>query len=49
MDVVNAGVERGHAFVVLADTILYPEGGASPPTVAGLRGSRWRMCAAWKG
>ncbi len=29
-DVVNAGVERGHAFVVLADTILYPEGGGQP-------------------
>jgi alanyl-tRNA synthetase len=29
-EVVNAGVERGQAFVVLADTILYPEGGGQP-------------------
>jgi alanyl-tRNA synthetase len=29
-DVLNAGVEGGRPFVVLADTILYPEGGGQP-------------------
>jgi alanyl-tRNA synthetase len=29
-DVVRAGAERGRPFVVLADTILYPEGGGQP-------------------
>jgi Ser-tRNA(Ala) deacylase AlaX len=29
-DVVRAGEERGRTFVVLADTILYPEGGGQP-------------------
>ncbi len=29
-DVVSAGEERGRPFVVLADTILYPEGGGQP-------------------
>jgi alanyl-tRNA synthetase len=30
-DVVRAGVEGGRPFVVLADTILFPEGGGQPP------------------
>ena len=29
-DVVRAGEERNRPFVVLADTILYPEGGGQP-------------------
>lgn len=29
-EVMGAGVERDHPFVVLADTILYPEGGGQP-------------------
>lgn len=29
-DVVRTGEEQGHPFVVLADTILYPEGGGQP-------------------
>lgn len=39
-DVVDAGVERGHAFVVLADTILYPEGGGQPADRGGIGGVR---------
>ena len=39
-EVVVAGVERGHAFVVLADTILYPEGGGQPADRGGIGGVR---------
>jgi len=38
-EVVAAGEDRGHLFVVLADTVFYPEGGGQPAdrgTVAGI-------------
>ncbi len=36
--VVRTGEERGRAFVVLADTILYPEGGGQPADRGWIRG-----------
>ena len=39
-EVVNTGVERGQPFVVLADTILYPEGGGQPADRGGIGGVR---------
>ena len=38
-DVVGAGDDRDHAFVVLADTILYPEGGGQPADRGRIGGS----------
>ena len=48
-EVVASRTEGDRPFVVLADTILYPEGGGQPADRGRIAGSRWKMCAAWRG